>query len=112
FMGAQPTRAGMLTFNVRTVTGQVHDIDELSSGEKEVLFGYLRLRNVAPKHSVLMLDEPEIHLNPKLVRSLPEFYHTHLGTPFANQIWLLTHSDALLKESLDEQGFAVYHMVS
>ena len=47
---------------------------------KEVLFGYLRLRNSAPKYSVVLLDEPELHLNPALVRGLPQFYHRHLGT--------------------------------
>ena len=35
----------------------------------------------------------------------------HLGRALNNQIWLLTHSDVLLKESLHQDGFSVFHML-
>ena len=111
FLGPQPTRSGRLTFNVRTATGAEHDLNDLSSGEKEVLYGYLRLRNISPRNSVLLLDEPELHLNPKLLKGLPQFYARHLGQAFSNQIWLLTHSDVLITEALDQEGFAVFNML-
>lgn len=110
FLGPIPTGEGRLLFPVRTQGGMQHDINDLSSGEKEVLYGYLRLRNVAPRNSVLLLDEPELHLNPGLIRGLPQFYHRHLGKAFGNQIWLLTHSDALLREAVGQDGFLVVHM--
>lgn len=110
FLGPQPTPDGGLSFPVRTSDGATHDINDLSSGEKEVLYGYLRLRNLSPKNSVLLLDEPELHLNPRLIKGLPQFYHRHLGRAFNNQIWLLTHSDALLREALSTDDFSVYHM--
>jgi len=59
FLGPVPMQDGGLSFPVRTAAGAEHDIDELSSGEKEVLYGYLRIRNAAPQHSVLLIDEPE-----------------------------------------------------
>lgn len=111
FLGVQPTKDGRVTLNVRTAGGIEHDITELSSGEKEVLYGYLRMRNLAPRHSVLLLDEPELHLNPSLIGGLPQFYRTHLGKIFSNQIWLVTHSDVLLERSLDVPDYAVYHML-
>jgi hypothetical protein len=49
-------------------------------------------------------------LNPRLIRGLPQFYDRHLGSPLGNQIWLLTHSDALLREALADPAFAVFHM--
>lgn len=110
FLGPVATREGLLRFPVRTQTGAEHDLNELSSGEKEVLFGYLRLRNSAPKNSVILLDEPELHLNPRLLRGLPDFYHKHLGIALNNQLWLITHSDALLRESVGARMFSVYHM--
>lgn len=110
FLGPVPTTTGKLLFPVRTASGSEHDINELSSGEKEVLYGYLRLQNVSPRNSVLLLDEPELHLNPRLIRGLPQFYHRHLGTALNNQIWLLTHSDALLREAVGQDGYAVFHM--
>lgn len=111
FEGPKPTQAGLLTFPVRTQNGSSHDLDDLSSGEKEVLYGYLRIRNSAPRFSIILLDEPELHLNPRLIRALPAFYKKHLGEALGNQIWLITHSDALLREVVSREGYNVYHML-
>lgn len=110
FLGPKPTPDGRLLFPVRTASGAEHDIDDLSSGEKEVLYGYLRLRNAAPRRSVLLIDEPELHLNPRLVSGLASFYHKHLGKEMGNQLWLVTHSDALIREAVGQPGFAVFHL--
>jgi energy-coupling factor transporter ATP-binding protein EcfA2 len=110
FLGPIPTRDGNLMFPVKTGDGSTHDLNELSAGEKEVLYGYLRLRNSAPKFSVILLDEPELHLNPRLIKGLPAFYHKYLGSALDNQIWLITHSDALLREAVGPEGYSVFHM--
>ncbi len=68
------------------------------------------MRNSAPRFSVILLDEPELHLNPGLVRGLPRFYHEHIGTALENQIWLVTHSDAFLREAIGHDGLQVFHM--
>lgn len=111
FMGAVPTKEGGLDFPVITSGGSTHDLDELSSGEKEILYGYLRIRSSAPKSSIILLDEPELHLNPRLIRRLPEFYRKHLGENLKNQLWLITHSDALIREAVGKPGFNVFHML-
>lgn len=111
FLGPQPTADGSLSFPVRTPNGTQHDLDELSSGEKEILYGYLRIRSSAPKDSIILLDEPELHLNPRLIRGLPEFYRKHLGELLENQLWLVTHSDALIREAIGKPGFNVFHML-
>lgn len=112
FLGPQPSADGTLEFNVQTDSGAVHDINELSSGEKELLFGYLRLHNTAPRNSILLIDEPELHLNPRLTQGLPEFYHQYLGKAFGNQLWLVTHSDAILRQTVGQAEFSVFHMTS
>ena len=78
FKGPRPTREGRLEFNVNT-GGNEHDIDDLSSGEKEILFGYLKTRTRAPKNSVIIVDEPELHLNPRMIAGLPNLYERHIG---------------------------------
>ncbi|MHC0066880.1 AAA family ATPase [Nostoc sp. UIC 10890] len=110
FLGAQPQADGQLLFPVRTISGAIHDINELSSGEKEVLYGYLRLRNTAPRNSVLLMDEPELHLNPRLISGLASFYHKNLGKPLGNQLWLVTHSDTLIREAVERDDFRVFHI--
>ena len=108
FLGPQPTPDGRLEFPVKTGNGNVHDLDELSAGEKEILYGYLRIRSSAPKNSIILLDEPELHLNPRLIRNLPEFYRRHLGEALNNQLWLVTHSDALLAKLLGSPDLASF----
>lgn len=111
FLGPKPTVDGNLNFPVKLKNGSVHDLDELSSGEKEVLYGYLRMRNSAQKHSIILLDEPELHLNPRLIRGLPQFYRNNISIALKNQLWLVSHSDALLREAVGKSGYNVYHMV-
>lgn len=110
YAGPRPTADGKLEFPVRLAGGETHDIDDLSSGEKEILYGYLRLRHSAPQNSVILLDEPELHLNPGLLQGLVDFYHRHLGRALNNQLWLVTHSDALLRQAVGNQNYSTFHL--
>lgn len=112
FDGPRPGTKGELTFPVKLAGAGEHDIDDLSSGEKELVYGYLRLRNVAPTNSIILLDEPELHLNPRLVFGLPNFYRKHLGLELNNQLWMTTHSDAFLRDAYKGEGFTIFHMSS
>ncbi len=109
FGGAKADQKGNITFPV-TIGKAEHDINELSSGEKEILYGYLRLRSSARRDSIILLDEPELHLNPKLIQGLPQFYERYLVSELENQLWLITHSDALLREALTTPRATVLHM--
>ena len=111
FIGPAPTESGLLAFPVETSDGGQHDLDDLSSGEKEILYGYLRIRNSAPRYSIVLIDEPELHLNPRLIRGLPQFYRKNLGESLQNQLWLVTHSDALLREVVGRGSYTVFHML-
>ena len=110
FQGVTANDQGELEFAVTVQGGDKHDINDLSSGEKEILFGYLRLRNSAQRQSIILLDEPELHLNPKLIQGLPQFYEKYVGTDLDNQIWAVTHSDAFLREAISSSGTKVLHM--
>ena len=109
FAGAKADQHGNITFPV-SIGEAEHDINELSSGEKEILYGYLRLRSSARRDSIILLDEPELHLNPKLIQGLPQFYERYLVSALENQMWLVTHSDALLREALSTPRATVLHM--
>jgi len=111
YEGVQPQAFGSLEFPVRLSSGELHDIDELSSGEKEILYGYLKLRTATPPNSVIMLDEPELHLNPSLIHGFTDFYYRHLGVAQHDQLWLVTHSDTLLRQAVGNINYRVYQMV-
>ncbi len=101
---------GEITFPVVTNDGTIHDIDDLSSGEKEVVFGYLRAKTHTPTDSIIMIDEPELHLNPGLIRGLAKFYQEGIGSGKRNQLWLVSHSDAFLRDAVRTGGMKVFHM--
>jgi hypothetical protein len=112
YLGIQIDDQGNMSFPVELSTGERHDINDLSSGEKEILYGYLRLRNSTPHHSTILFDEPEMHLNPALLINLPDFYYRHLAQSNDNQVWLVTHSDALLRHAVGNPNYSVYHMTN
>ena len=109
FEGPTPTPAGELHFPVFTA-GTSHDLNDLSSGEKEVVFGYLRTRARAARNSVIIVDEPELHLNPAMIRGLPTLYQKHIGSALNNQIWLVTHSDVFLRTAFYDSDMELFHM--
>jgi predicted ATPase len=111
YNGVKPQAFGALDFPVTLTSGEQHDIDELSSGEKEILYGYLKLRTATPPNSVILLDEPELHLNPSLIHGFTDFYYRHLGLAQNNQLWLVTHSDTLLRQAVGNINYRVYQMV-
>ena len=110
FLGISIGEDGSISFPVQLETGEVHDIDELSSGEKEIVYGYLWLRTGPPVGSVILVDEPELHLNPALVQGLPDFYDRHLAKALDAQVWIVTHSDAILRQGVRTADMAVFHM--
>ena len=111
YEGVQPQTDGSLEFPVRLSSGEVHDIDELSSGEKEILYGYLKLRTATPRNSVVLLDEPELHLNPSLTHGFTDFYYRNLGVAQHDQLWLVTHSDTILRQAVGNTNYRVYQMM-
>ena len=109
FDGPTPTATGELEFLVHTA-GISHDLNDLSSGEKEIVFGYLRTRARAARNSVIIVDEPELHLNPAMIRGLPTLYQKHIGSALNNQIWLVTHSDVFLRTAFYDSDMELFHM--
>ena len=110
FGGPRIRGKGEIYFPVETRDGAEHDIDDLSSGEKEVVFGYLRAQTNTPRDSIIMIDEPELHLNPALMKGLARFYQEGMVKNQENQLWLVSHSDAFLRDAVETEGVHVYHM--
>ena len=81
-----------LQIAVRTPHGD-HDIDQLSSGEKELFFIFVNLFRIRKLPWVILYDEPERHLNAGLeTRIIPAL--DRLQT--RNQLWFATHGVELI----------------
>ena len=99
-------------FIISTPRGEI-DIDDLSSGEKEILNNYIRFHQLKPQDAVILFDEADAHLHPDLERRYLQVLR-EVGK--GNQLWITTHSpemmiaagsDALytvLKEPLNDGG--------
>jgi len=84
-----------IKFIVETSQGVV-DIDDLSSGEKEILFGYTELLKVNPENSIILFDEPDLHLNQEVERKIVPLLRS-IGKN--NQYWIATHSFGIMSSA-------------
>lgn len=82
-------------FSISTPVGEI-DIDDLSSGEKEILNIYVRFHQLNPKGAVILFDEADAHLHPDLERRYLRVLK-ELGK--GNQLFLTTHSPEMMMEA-------------
>ena len=89
-----------LGFSIKGPRQEQLDVEQLSSGEQQLLlmFCYLLVSNDGP--SIFMIDEPEISLNVTWQRTLVEAMRT-ITKNSASQIVIATHSIELLTQYSD-----------
>lgn len=63
--------------------------EELSGGERELAFLVGQLDRFGMRDGLFLLDEPELHLNPELLRGWLDYLR---GTITSGQAWVATHS--------------------
>lgn len=74
-------------------TGDKFDINELSSGEKQLFLRTLAIKMLNPENSIILIDEPELSLHPKWQQRIVDVYRKIGGN---NQIIIATHSPHIL----------------
>ena len=75
------------------LSGDKFDINELSSGEKQLFLRTLAIRMLNPENSIILIDEPELSLHPKWQQRIVDVYRK-IGKN--NQIIIATHSPHIL----------------
>lgn len=86
--------------------GRDISIDNLSTGEKQIVFrGAFLLRNLQKmKGGTIFIDEPELSMHPKWERKILQYYKdlfTEDGE-LKSQLFIATHSEYVLKEALSQ----------
>jgi ABC-type branched-subunit amino acid transport system ATPase component len=81
------------SIRVRTLAGTEHTLDQLSSGEQEVLALSYFVRRLSARGGVLLIDEPELHLHPALQRA---FFADLSAIADRAQVCIVTHSPRLV----------------
>ena len=91
-----------LSLRVRLPTGDVLPFQDLSSGEKEVFFILSFFLRNDISNSIIIIDEPELHLHPELARKLLDCMRKIKPE---NQVWCATHSPELIDEAGRERTY-------
>ncbi|WP_295431256.1 AAA family ATPase [uncultured Thiodictyon sp.] len=83
---------------VESDDGQQHRLDRLSSGEKSLVQLYLRLGSHMTQNTIVLVDEPEVHLHRSLqydvlytLTNLAQQHFPHVA------VFLATHSERMMK---------------
>jgi predicted ATPase len=90
-------------FIIETPRGII-DLDDMSSGEKEVLNTFIRFHQLNPRGAVILFDEADAHLHPDLERRYLEVLRD-IGK--GNQLWLTSHSPEMMIAAGTESLYTV-----
>jgi predicted ATPase len=91
-------------------TGEVFDIDAMSSGEKGLILTFLVIARSAERGGLVLIDEPELHLNPAVCKLLLAFLVEEYLTPNDLQAIICSHSSEILGTAMRREDCAVYHL--
>lgn len=91
--------------NVRLPNGVIIPFHDLSSGEKEVFFILSFFLRMNIRSSIIVIDEPELHLHPELARRFLRLLRTIRP---GNQIWCATQSAELVDEAGRDRTFYLH----
>ena len=86
--------------------GVEHEVNQLSSGQREILMTYTHLEKLRPSGSIILFDEPELHLHPALQRRVIGHLRRLLERG-DNQIWVISHSEGIVDTTEYESLYAM-----
>ncbi len=106
-------RFGMLEIMIEdTVSGAKFNIDNLSSGEKGLLLTLLTLSIEMESGGIVLMDEPELHLNQTVCRDLLEYMKREFADTRNLQIIMCTHSPGILAGVFEKADCSLFHLRS
>ncbi|WDF56172.1 AAA family ATPase [Mucilaginibacter sp. KACC 22063] len=94
-----------------TSTQAIYDIDFLSSGEKGLLLTLFLLIRTVAKGGIVIIDEPELHLNPAVCKNIISFLYNNIVSKQDVQIIMTTHSAEILTATKEDDRFQLLHLI-
>jgi predicted ATPase len=95
-----------------TETGRIFDLDGMSSGEKGLLLTCILIGRSIVDGGIILLDEPELHLNPAVCRGLLDFFVENYIVPKNLQAIICSHSPEILAGAFEKNECSLYHLKS
>ncbi len=104
---------GLLSVLIKdTESNRVFDLDGMSSGEKGLILTFLLIARSVVVGGMVLLDEPELHLNPAVCKDLLSFMIKEYVNPRNLQILICSHSPEILASAFDNDECSLYHLIS
>lgn len=95
---------------VDTETKSTFDIDGLSSGEKGIILTFLNIAKSISRNGLILLDEPELHLNPAVCRDLLQFLVDEYAEKNNIQAVICSHSAEVLASAFERSSCSLFHL--
>jgi hypothetical protein len=112
-IGCGVNEIGLLSIRVRdSDTNREFDLDGMSSGEKGLILIFLTLEHSLAARGIVLLDEPELHLNPAVCRDLLAFFAESYAKRRHLQFIFCSHSPEILAGALERDDCSLYHLLS
>lgn len=109
FSKVEISQIGVVRVLVRDkISGKEFDIDGLSSGEKGLVLTFLSLFESLADGAIVLLDEPELHLNPGVTRNIIKTLLERVCAKVGAQIIVTTHSAEILSDAYDSEDCRLY----
>lgn len=113
FVGAGINERGLLSIRVEDIdTGRKFDLDAMSSGEKGLVLTFLLIGQSLARGGLILLDEPELHLNPAVCKNLLSFLVTKYVVPKGLQAIICSHSPQILAGAFEKDECSLFHLKS
>ncbi len=104
---------GLLSVKVEDVdTGRLFDLDGMSSGEKGLVLTFLLIGRSIADYGIILIDEPELHLNPAVQRNLLKFLVEKYVLPKNLHAIICSHSPEILAGAFDSEKCSLFHLAS
>ncbi|MUV25724.1 AAA family ATPase [Burkholderia thailandensis] len=102
---------GQVTALIREAArDRTFDIDNMSSGEKGLVLLFTMMLRCVTNGGIILIDEPELHLNPSVCKKLLPFIIENIAKPLNAQILLTTHSPEILGQAYEHQDCSLFHL--
>jgi AAA15 family ATPase/GTPase len=102
---------GQASILVRDIgSNKTFDIDSMSSGEKGLILTFLLLSRAITADGLVLIDEPELHLNSAVCKDLLDFLMDKYLAPMNIQAVICTHSPEVMSTALRREDCKVFHL--
>ena len=112
-VGISVSQIGLVSISIKeAITNRVFDIDGMSSGEKGLILTFLLISHSVAPGGIIMIDEPELHLNPAVCKLLLPFLIDEYLVPNDIQAIICSHSPEILGSAFDSSTCALLQLQS